>query len=72
MIIFDKVTEENKKYHNANWRRIPDHPYRILKVGGSGSAKVNALINLIKHQDDDDIIDNIYLYVKDPYEDINI
>ena len=31
-------------------------------IGGSGSAKRNALLNLIKEQDD---IDKIYLYVND-------
>ena len=24
---------------------IPDHPYRILIIGGSGSGKANALFN---------------------------
>ena len=33
-------------------------------VGGSGSGKTNALLNLINHQLD---IDKIYLYAKDPY-----
>ena len=28
-----------KIYHNPNWPYIPDHPYRILIVGGSGSGK---------------------------------
>ena len=32
---------------------------------GSGSGKVNALLNLINNQPD---IDKIYLYAKDPYE----
>ena len=41
---------------------IPDHPYRILIIGGSVSGKTNALLNLIKEQDD---IDKIYLYTKD-------
>ena len=50
--------------HNPNWPYIPDHPYRILIIGGSGSGKTNVLLNLIKHQRPD--IDNIYLYVKDP------
>ena len=36
--------------------------YRILIIGGSGSGKTNALLNLIKEQDD---IDKIYLYAKD-------
>ena len=41
---------------------IPDHPYRILIIGGSVSGKTNALLILIKEQDD---IDKIYLYAKD-------
>ena len=41
---------------------IPDHPYRVLIIGGSGSGKTNALLNLIKEQDD---IDKMYLYAKD-------
>ena len=53
-----KITKNTMK--NATY--IPDHPYRILIIGGSGSAKTNALLNLIKEQDD---IDKIYLYVKD-------
>ena len=44
---------------------IPDYPYKILIIGGSGSGKTNALLNLINHQPD---IDKIYLYAKDPYE----
>ena len=36
--------------------------YRILIIGGSGSGKTNALLNLIENQPD---IDKIYLYVKD-------
>ena len=48
-----------------NWPYIPDHPHRILIIGGSGSGKTNALLNLINNQPD---IDKIYLYAKDPYE----
>ena len=29
---------------------IPDHPYRILIIGGSGSGKTNTLLNLIENQ----------------------
>ena len=46
MINFDDYTNENKTEHNSNWPYIPDHPYRILIVGGSGSGKTNALLNL--------------------------
>ena len=44
---------------------FPDHRYRILIIGGSGSGKTNALLNLINNKPD---IDKIYLYAKDPYE----
>ena len=37
----------------------------MLIIGGSGSGKTNALLNLINNQPD---IDKIYLYPKDPYE----
>ena len=42
----------------------------MLILGGSGSTKTNALLNLIKQQDDDgySVIDKIFLYVKDPNE----
>ena len=65
MIIFDYYTNENIIEHNLKWPYIPDHPYRILIIGGSVSGKTNALLNLINNQPD---IDNIYLYAKDPYE----
>ena len=65
MINFDDYVNENKTEHNKNWPYIPDHPYRILIVGGSGSGKTNVLLNLIQNQPD---IDKIYLYAKDPYE----
>ena len=41
---------ENKTQHNLKWSYIPDHPYRILIIGGSGSGKTNALLNLINNQ----------------------
>ena len=65
MINFDNYTKENKTEHNSNWPYIPDHPYKVLIVSGSGSGKTNALLNLINNQPD---IDKIYLYAKDPYK----
>ena len=65
MINFDNYANENKTEHNQNWPYIPDYPYRILIIGGSGSGKANALLNSINNQPD---IDKIYLYAKDLYE----
>ena len=48
-----------------NWPYIPDRPYRILIIGGSGSGKTNVLWKIIENQPD---IDKIYLYAKDLYE----
>ena len=45
--------------------KIPDHPYQILIIGGSGSGKKNTLFNLISNQPD---IDTIYLHSKYPYQ----
>ena len=39
MINFDDYTNENIVEHNSKWPYIPDHPYRILIIGGSGSGK---------------------------------
>ena len=65
MINVDDVIKENIKEHNPNLPQSPDHPYRILIIGGSGSGKTSSLFNLINQQPD---IDKIYLYAKDPYE----
>ena len=65
MTNFDDYTNENIIEHNSKWPYIPDHPYRILIIGGSGLGKTNALFNLINNQPD---IDKIYLHAKDPYE----
>ena len=65
MINFDNYANENKIKRNKNWPYISDHPYRILIIGGAGSAKTKILLNLIENQPD---FDKIYLYVKDPYE----
>ena len=45
MLNLDYITNENNKKHNEKWLFIPDYPYRILIIGGSGSGKTNALLN---------------------------
>ena len=58
----DDITKENNKEHNEKQPYVPDHPYRILKIGGSGTGKSSVLLNLINEQND---IDKTYLYTKD-------
>ena len=62
MINLDNIVNNNNGKHNEKWTYIPHHPYRILIIGGSGSAKTNTLLHLINEKKD---IDKIYLYAKD-------
>ena len=48
MFNVDTVTNENNKDHNRKWPFIPDHPYRMLIIGRSGSGKTNSLLSIIK------------------------
>ena len=57
------IDDASNKEHNLKWPYFPDHPYKILIIGGSGSGKVNALLILINSQPD---IDKIHLYAKGP------
>ena len=59
MFNLDVITNRNNKDDDKNW------PYRMLIIGPSGSGKTNALLNLIQKQNNNNPIDNIYLYAKD-------
>ena len=59
------ILQNKRQKNNQNWPKIPDHSYRILIIGGSGSRKANALFNMIGHQPD---IYKISLYTQDSYE----
>ena len=56
MINLDNIVNNNNQKHNEKWPNIPDHPYRILIIGGSGSGKTNTLLHLINEQKDIDKI----------------
>ena len=47
MINLDNIVNGKNKKHNEKWPYIPDHPYRILIICGSGPGKTNTLLNLI-------------------------
>ena len=57
----DYITKKDIKKRNPNWPENPDHPYRMLTVGGSGSEKINALITLINNEPN---IDKIFYIPK--------
>ena len=61
MLSFEYITKEDIKEHNSNLPQIPDHPYRILIVGGSGSGGSEISIPWLD-------IDKIYLCAKNPHE----
>ena len=44
MINLDNTVNDINEKHNENWPYIPDHPYRILIIGGSGSEKTNCCL----------------------------
>ena len=37
MINFDNVVKETMKTNHRNWPQIPDYPFKLLIIGGSGS-----------------------------------
>ena len=61
----DVITNENNAKHNLKWPYILDHPHGILIMAGSGSRKTDTLLNLIREQDNDELIDKTYLHTKD-------
>ena len=43
MINLDSIINKKNKEYNKKWPYIPDHPSRILIIGGSGSGKKKTL-----------------------------
>ena len=58
MFNLDAITNKNNKDDDKKWS------YRMLIIRPSGSGESNALLNLIQ-QDNNNLIDKIYLYAKD-------
>ena len=59
------IKKHKRRSRSPNLPQIPDHPYRISIIEGSGSGKTNSIFNQINQQPD---IYTIYSYTKDPYE----
>ena len=59
MLNLDDIKNKNNEDHNKKWPNIPDHPSRMLIIGGSGSRKTNSIPNLIKNQDSYNLTDKI-------------
>ena len=59
MFIWHAITNKSNTDDDKKW------PYTMLIIGPSGSEKTNVLLNLIQKQDNDSLIDKIYLYAKD-------
>ena len=68
MFNLEFIINENNEGHNLKWPYFPDHLYRMLIIGSSRSVKTKVLLDLIKKQDSDSLIDKIYLYAKDVNE----
>ena len=68
MFNLDDITNENNEEPNLKWLYIQDHTYRTLIIGGSKAGKTTEFLNLIKEQERESLIDNIYLYAKDVNE----
>ena len=58
MFNLDAITNKNNKDNDKEWS------YRMLIPEPSGSGKTSALLNLIQKQDNDSLIDKIYLFAK--------
>ena len=65
MFNLDDIANENNKDDNKKWTYVPNRSYRMLITGGSGSGKTNVLLNLMKQQDNDNLVDKIHLDTKD-------
>ena len=50
MFSFDCISKENMKELNPKCPEVPVHKYQILILGGFGSRKTNALLNLINNE----------------------
>ena len=50
-MMMEKYDQSIEINHNPNWPYVPDHLYRILITGSSGSGRTNVSLNLIKIND---------------------
>ena len=66
-----KLITKNFKKHNPTWLKIPDYPYKILRIWNIDNWRIwknnylISLFNFLSHQPD---IYKIYFNAKEPYE----
>ena len=65
-MIMKNYDESSQINHNLSCLHIPDHTYRVLIIGGSGSGKTIVLLNLIIQKRPNN--DRMCLFFKDPFE----
>ena len=63
MFNLDDITNKHNEEHNLEGPYVPDHPYRMLIIGGFGSGKTNAFLNLIKKNKIKTILLNRLIYM---------
>ena len=51
MINLNNIVNNNNEKHNEKWPYIPDHPYRILIIGGYRSGKTNTMNDVYENID---------------------
>ena len=65
MFSFDYITKKGIQEQNPSRPQSLDRPYKVIIIGGWGSAKTNLFLNLINYHPN---TEKSYLYSKDPYK----
>jgi len=61
IVNFDDICTDKNDRKKKKCIHMPNHPFRMLMIGGSGSGKTNILMNMIVRYLD---FDKIFIYTK--------